>query len=77
MVVETIPQDILAIAFLLFVTLFMWLGHSKKILLLELAALCMILVGAAWAFTSVYWLIPMLFLLGNIIIFVLDVAEGR
>lgn len=77
MVVATIPEDILAIIFMSIVTLFMWMGHTKQILLLELCALCVMIGGLAWTLQSVFWPIPLMFALGNLIIFIMDAAGAR
>lgn len=73
----TIPNDILSIVALVSVTVFMWAGHAKRILLLSLFALIMAVFIAAWSFGEVVWFIPFLFLLANLIIFTMDIAGGR
>jgi hypothetical protein len=72
--VSVIPDDILSIVALVSVTMFMWIGHAKKILLLSLFALIMVIIIAAWSFGLIVWFIPFLFLIANLIIFVLDAA---
>lgn len=71
-----IPDDILSLIALTAGTVFMWVGHAKKILLLSLFALLMVIVIAAWSFGLIVWFIPFMFLMANLIIFALD-AAGR
>jgi len=75
MVSETIGEDVWAFIFLMAVTVFLYLGHAKSILLVELVAFCALLAGSVWAFTLLPWYIPMLFVVGNLVIFVTDVVR--
>lgn len=76
MVASVIPSEVWALIFLVASTIFLWLGHSKNILLVELIAFLMIFVGAVWAITTpLPWFIPVLFLLVNFAIFILDMAR--
>jgi hypothetical protein len=73
---SVIPDEVWALIFLMASTVFLWLGHSKNILLLELIAFLMLFAGAVWAIlTPLPWFIPVLFILANAAIFVLDVVR--
>lgn len=76
-VVLGLSNDLLSIITLISGTVFMWIGHKKKILLLQLFALIMVIIIGAWSFGLVVWFIPFLFIIANLIIFAMDMAGGR
>lgn len=68
-------MNVLVLVFLVATTVFLWWGHAKKILLLELFAMMMTIIGGAWALGQIWWGIPILFMTANVIIFSLDVTK--
>jgi hypothetical protein len=75
MVIETIPNDILAIGALLATTFFLLWGRKARILLIEMFAFIMAFIVSIWAFTVVIWYIPFIFVIGSGLVFILDVAK--
>lgn len=72
-----VPDEIWALIYLICCTVFMWIGHSKRIMLIELAAFLMMFVGAAWAMTTVmYPMLPILFILIGVLFLFLDAIKG-
>ena len=67
--------NLVILAFFIASTLFLYWGHAKKILLLELFAMIMTVIGGAWALGQIWWGIPVLFMTANVIVFALDVAR--
>jgi ABC-type multidrug transport system fused ATPase/permease subunit len=76
-VVLGLSNDLLSIITLVAGTVFMWIGHKKRLLLLELFAFIMVMLISAWSFGLVVWFVPFLFVIGNLIIFVMDMADTR
>ena len=70
-----LEAQIIILVFMTATTVFLWWGHSKKILLLELFAMIMTIIGGAWALGQIWWGIPVLFMTANVIIFALDVVR--
>jgi hypothetical protein len=74
--VNLVPDEVWALIFLIASAIFLWAGHAKRILLLELVALLMTIFGAAWTITTpMPAIIPLLFILANVVIFALDVSK--
>lgn len=65
----------MSLVFLAALTLVMWLGYAKGILLIQLAALCVMLFGVVWVIQNGNALIVLLLVLTNIILFVMGVAR--
>lgn len=65
----------MSLVFLAALTLVMWLGYAKGILLIQLAALCVMLFGVVWVIQNGNPLIVLLLVLTNIILFVMGVAR--
>lgn len=71
----TLGANLVVLAFFIATTVFLWWGHSKKILLLEMFAMIMTIIGGAWALGQIWWGIPVLFMTANVIIFALDMTR--
>ena len=69
----------MALLFLGLVTLFNFYGHKEKMLAIQLIAIVIMLPGVVWAFLIMpgTWEIPLLFIMVNLVIFVMDAARGR
>ena len=54
-------------------------GHKEKMLAIQLIAIVIMLPGVVWAFLIMpgTWEIPLLFIMVNLVIFVMDAARGR
>ena len=70
---------VMALLFLGLVTLFNLLGYIIRIRVIMLAAICILLPGVVWAFLTIpqYSLIPLLFIVVNVVLFVMDLTGGR
>jgi len=69
----------LVIIFMIGCTVFEYLGYAKSMLLMQLFAMLMSIIGIAWAFNVMpeAWYLPMLFAVANLILFVMGVMRGR
>jgi hypothetical protein len=69
----------LVIIFMTLVTIFNFYGHREKMLAIQLIAIVIMLPGVVWAFMIMpgTWEIPLLFIMANLVIFVMDAARGR
>jgi hypothetical protein len=69
----------LVILFMGLITIFNFYGHREKMLVIQLIAIVIMLPGVVWAFLIMpgTWEIPLLFIMVNLVIFVMDAARGR
>lgn len=69
----------MVLLFLGLVTLFNLLGYIIRVRVIMLIAVCILLPGVVWAFVTIptYSLIPLLFVIVNVVLFVMDLVGGR
>ena len=78
-VIDTTTDMIMVMIFFIAVTLFNFYGHKEKMLAIQLIAIVIMLPGVVWAFMIMpgTWEIPLLFIMANLVIFVMDAAGRR